>query len=197
MKNEKQKYGFKFEDWIKKVFFDIYYTSEWDIPKELNPSKKGGPISIKTAKWKGSVYFGDAIRQFDIKTDFTLIVGFWTKISEKKKIVKITESIIPKSEWRKFWGSISKEDLLKLDKCIKDRSKNFRIARLEAQKIKKLLNPKSCIITLNPKIDSKNQRRLQCSLPFNKFFKYIVKKPEPTEDKEFILWGRKIEPPLL
>ncbi|MEA3475718.1 MAG: hypothetical protein U9R23_04675 [Candidatus Cloacimonadota bacterium] len=197
MKNERQKHGLKFENWVKKTFFDIYYTSEWDIPEELNPNKKGGAISIKTAKWKGSVYFGDAIRQFTIKTDFTLIVGFWVKMSGKKNIVKITESIIPKSGWRKFWGDVSKEDLLKLDNCIKDRSKNYRIARLEAQKIKKSLNTKSSIITLNPKIDSKNQRRLQCSIAFKKFFKYIVKKPEPTEDKEFILWGRKIEPPLL
>lgn len=161
MKNERQKHGLKFEDWVKKTFFDIYYTSEWDIPEELNPNKRGGPISIKTAKWKGSVYFGDAIRQFDIKTDFTLIVGFWIKISGKKKIVKITESIISKSAWKKFGGSISKEDLLKLDKCIKNRSKDYRIVRIEAQKLKKSLNTKSIIITLNPKIDSKNPLRLQ------------------------------------
>lgn len=197
MKNERQKHGLKFEDWVKKTFFDIYYTSEWDIPEELNPNKRGGPISIKTAKWKGSVYFGDAIRQFDIKTDFTLIVGFWIKISGKKKIVKITESIISKSAWKKFWGSISKEDLLKLDKCIKNRSKDYRIVRIEAQELKKTLNTKSSIITLNPKIDSKNQRRLQCSIPFKKFFEYIVKEPKPIENKEFILGGRKIKPPLL
>lgn len=197
MKNERQKHGFKFEDWVKKTFFDIYYTSEWDIPKELNPNKKGGPISIKTAKWKGGVYFGDAIRQHDITTNFTLIVGFWEERSGKKKIVKITESLITEEDWRRFWGNISREDLLELDKCIKDRSKNYLTVRIEAQRLKETISTKSGIITLNPKIDSKNQRRLQCSIPFKHFFRYVVGEPEPVEDNEFVLWGEKINPPVL
>lgn len=197
MKSERQRHGFKFEDWVKKTFFDIYYASKWDIPKELNPNKRGGPISIKTAKWKGSVYFGDTIRQYDINTDFTLIVGFWKEMSGKKKIVKITKSIITTNNWRKYWGKISRKELLILDKLIKNRTKDYKAIRIEAQKLKKTIGAKYGIITLNPKIDSKTQRRLQCSIPFKDFFRYIVKEPEPTEEKEFVLWGRKIKPPAL
>lgn len=41
---EEQHHGFAFEDWVKKTFFDIHYTSEWDIPRELNPKPENGFI---------------------------------------------------------------------------------------------------------------------------------------------------------
>jgi hypothetical protein len=197
MKEERQKHGLKFEDWLKKTFFDIYYTSEWDIPEQLNPEKDGGPISIKTARWRGSVYFGDALRQFDVNHNFTLIVGFWVPEGNRKRIVKITESIIRKEEWRSYWGSLRGADLLKLDRTIKDRKLDHIKAREKAQQIKSEIESKLGIITLNPKIDSKTQRRLQCSIPFKQFFCNIVGIENPTEDKEFIVWNQKIEPPLL
>ncbi len=196
MRKERQQHGFKFEDWLKKTFFDIYYTSEWDIPAELNKNPQGGPISIKTAKWKGSIYFGDALRQFDMDATFTLILGFWKQVSARKKIVKITESVIKMEDWKEYWGTIERDELFELDKLIKNRKIPYRKIRLEAQRLKAALQPKLGIITLNPKIDSKTQRRLQCSIPFTGFFKHIVKE-EPREDKEFLLWGQKIVPPLL
>jgi len=194
---ERQEHGFRFEDWLKKTFFDIYYTSEWDIPKELNPNKRGGPISIKTAKWKSSIYFGDALRQFDINEDWTLIVGFWKNQGKKKKIVKITESLITKENWRGYWGSITRAEIARLDTLIKNRRKSYNVIRKEAQACKSMLKQKSNLITLNPKIDSKAQRRLQCSIPFTKFFEHIIQEPEPEEDGEFFLWGQKITPPSL
>lgn len=197
MKGERQKHGFKFEEWLKKTFLDIYYTSEWDIPQDLNPNKDGGPISIKTAQWQQSIGFGDALRQFDIDTDFTLIVGFWEATKGGKQIVKLTENLITKNDWRSYWGAISKDELMQLDKLIKDRKKDYHTVRQDAQAQKSKLKGKAGIITLNPKIDSKAQRRLQCSIPFKDFFEYIVKNPNPVQEKEFFLWGQKIKPPKL
>ncbi len=197
MKQERQKHGLKFEDWLKKTFFDIYYTSEWDIPEQLNPIKRGGPISIKTAKWRGSVYFGDALRQFDVDHNFTLIVGFWVHEGNRKRIVKITEDVVTKEKWRSYWSNLVREDLLKLDRTIKNRKLGYIKARKKAKEIKSEIESKLGIITLNPKIDSKTQRRLQCSIPSKEFFRHIIGIENPTEDKEFIVWGQKIKPPLL
>jgi hypothetical protein len=196
-RGEVQKHGFKFEDWLKKTFFDIYYTSEWDIPAELNPVKEGGPISIKTAKWKSSIYFGDACARFRIDKTYTLIVGFWKKTADRKRIVKITESIITANYWRSFWGGYTEEAIRQLDRIIKNRDLTPDEARAEAQKfIASQLRGKRGIISLHSKIDSKTQRRLQCSIPFTDFFDKVTK-TRAEEDETFNLWGRKIEPPLL
>lgn len=197
-RNERQAHGFKFEDWLKKTFFDIYYTSEWDIPEQLNPNPKGGPISIKTAKWRGSVYFGDALRQFQIQQQFTLIVGFWKSEANKKKIVKIVEAVISPDKWKEIWKPLTAETIRELDSLIKDRSISPEAARKRIQeKLSELRNKKPTIITLNPKIDSKTQRRLQCSLSFTNFFKYLVgiDIDGVEEDAVFLLWGEELIPP--
>ncbi|MEW6009641.1 MAG: hypothetical protein AB1629_08430 [Candidatus Omnitrophota bacterium] len=199
LRRERQQHGFKFEDWLKRTFLDIHYTSEWDIPQELNPNREGGPISIKTAKWKGSVYFGDALRQFRINTDFTLIIGFWEAVGTKKRIVKIVEQYVPLREWHRLWNPFSEDDLIKLDSLIKDRKLSPDKAR---KRIKdELLKLKEAnhwgIITLNPKIDLKTQRRLQCSLSFSNFFKELLHvDPAPvSKDKKIFLWGKELKPP--
>ena len=197
-RNERQIHGFTFEDWLKKTFFDIYYTSEWDISKKLNPNPVGGPISIKTAKWRGSVYFGDATRQFQINQPFTLIVGFWKSEANKKKIAKIVESVVSPDKWKEIWKPLTAETIRELDILIKDRSVSPEIARNRIQeKLLTLRNKKPTIITLNPKIDSKTQRRLQCSLSFANFFRYLVGVDPDTveEDTVFSLWGENLTPP--
>ena len=197
MKGERQRHGFQFEDWLKKQFFDIFYTSKWDVPGELNPQHRGVPISIKTAKWHGSIYFGDALRQFDVNEPFDLVVAFWRLYKGKKKIVKITEVLIQPADWRKWWGSLERKDLEELDLSIKNREASHEAARRRAQEIKRRLAGRGGIVTLNPKIDSKTQRRLQCSIAFSDFFQQVVKEESPTEDSEFCLWGKTIHPPML
>lgn len=198
-RNERQLHGFKFEDWLKKEFFDIHYGSKWDIPKELNPDKDGGPISIKTAKWKGSIYFGDALRQFEINEAFTLIVGFWESVRNRKKVVKIAETIVSMEKWRKLWNPLTVEDLKELDNIIKDRRVGHIQSRERSQaKIRELKDSgKWSMFTLNPKIDSKTQRRLQCSLSFSSFFKELIHADADSVQKDeiFHLWGKRLNPP--
>lgn len=198
-RNERQRHGFGFEDWLKRTFLDIHYTSEWDIPQELNPNRSGGPISIKTAKWKGSIYFGDALRRFRINTDFTLIVGFWEAVGTKKRIVKIVEQFVPLHEWQRLWRPFSEDDLIRLDSLIKNRSISPNQARRQTKDEFLLLRNTNHwgIITLNPKIDSKTQRRLQCSLSFSNFFKELLQiDPDSvSKDRKIFLWGRELKPP--
>jgi len=197
MRGERQRHGFQFEDWLKKQFFDIFYTSKWDVPGELNPQHPGVPISIKTAKWQSGVGFGDALRQFNVHEPFDLVVAFWEVSKGKKKIVKITETLISKKAWRGYWGGLQLEDLQGLDKLIKNRKMGYQKVRVKAKAYKKKAESKCGIMTLNPKIDSKDQRRLQCSISFGDFFEEVIGDSNPDKDRELVLWGKIIKPPPL
>lgn len=184
MAPEVQGHGFTFEKWIHETFFDSYksrsYTEEWDVGKEFNVSYGGVPVSIKTAKHGSPVGLGDALRQFRINEDFLLIVGFWRQEENKKRIVNIVAAPITVGLWRSLWHPITSEDLQKLDATIKDRTLTYQQARTEAQRIKSQPPFTQAHITVNPKIDSKTQRRLQCSLGFSTLFSAVAPDADQT-----------------
>jgi hypothetical protein len=53
------------------------------------------------------------------------------------------------------------------------------------------------LITLNPKIDSKTQRRLQCSLRFDLVFERLTPKAEPGPQEKPSLFGIPAPEPFL
>ncbi|HOE63397.1 MAG TPA: hypothetical protein PKW18_08390 [Candidatus Sumerlaeota bacterium] len=199
---EVQKHGFAFQEWIKTEFFENFqsnYSDKWDIPKEYNHNHKIPqeywrlPVSIKTAKNKSPIGFGDAIRQYDIDSDFILIVGFWKQIGGDKYFVSVEAKKIKASFWKSLWVPLKRDELLYLDTTIKDTSKHYFDVRKEAQEIKRSFPPTK--ITLNPKIDSKKQRRLQCSLLFNIFWEDIIQK-NAYENLDTSFWGMKVPNPF-
>ena len=185
MAPEVQGHGFTFEKWVHDTFFDSYkarsYTDEWDVAKEFNVNYGGVPVSIKTAKYGSPVGLGDALRQFRINEDFLLVVGYWRQEEKKKRIVNIVAAPISVDLWRSLWRPITLEDLQKLDTTIKDRTLSYQQARAEAQHIKTQPPFTQAHITVNPKIDSKTQRRLQCSLGFSTLFSNVVPSADQTE----------------
>ncbi len=201
--SEVQKHGFDFEEWIKKTFFALFqsnYSDKWDVPQKYNnnnilpESFRNLPVSIKTAKYNSPIGFGDAIRQYDIETDFLLIVGFWIQNNENKYFVSVEAQRINTIAWKSLWLPLKREELLCLDKTIKNTSKHYSKVREEAQAIKRLF-PFTKIV-LNPKIDSKKQRRLQCSLPFNVFWEDIIRKT-PYKDSNSSFLGIEVPNPFL
>ncbi len=209
---ETQKHGFDFENWIKDTFFaksHIKYTEKWDVPIELNisnaiPSEfQRLPVSIKTCKFGGSIGFGDAVRQFENDEDFLLIVGFWQQDGGNKNFISVVAAKVTAEQWHKLFETlIENDDVRKLDALIKDRSKDYWEVRKQAKEAKKSDRVKSAMMVLNPKIDSKNQRRLQCSLPFNLFWSNIAKSTFPAQTdknkkKECELFGVKLPNPFL
>jgi hypothetical protein len=164
------------------------------LPASLNPEPDGGPVSIKTAKWNSAIGFGDARRQFEVNHKFTLIVGFWEQDGLRKRIVKIALVVIAPTLWVSLWKPIKFADLEKLDKQIKDRSRSYKEARLLAQRAVSASPFSDSIFRVNPKIDSKTQRRLQCSLTQEKFFNYLA--PNINRDKEDdpVLWEQPFRP---
>ncbi|PQV64815.1 hypothetical protein B1R32_10382 [Abditibacterium utsteinense] len=178
MPPEIQEHGFTFETWIRATFFDSHeassYTGKWDIAKDANINYGGLPVSVKTAGYGSPVGFGDALRQFRIEEDFLLIVGFWKQEKEKKRIVNIVAAPITTLRWQSLWHPITFEDLSQLDAVIKNRTLTYQQARTEAQRIKSQLPFTQAHMTVNPKIDSKTQRRLQCTLGFSNLFSILA-----------------------
>ena len=190
---EVQQHGLVFEQWVRDTFFDGYrppnYTQKWDIPAAINRNFGGVPVNPKAAKYGTPVDLGDALRQFKIEEPFILVIGFWRQEGDEKRFVNIVAPRIDPEAWRTLWGPVTLADLQRLDAVIKDKSLTPEQARAAASKIKNSPPFTQSVIVVNPKIDSKTQRRLQCSLRFGDVFKHLVPGGNPAMQDDPALWG--------
>ncbi|HSI08390.1 MAG TPA: hypothetical protein VK985_07345 [Rariglobus sp.] len=190
---EVQQHGLVFETWIRDTFFDGYkppgYTQKWDIPADINKTHGGVPVNPKAAKYRTPVDLGDALRQYDIAEPFILVIGYWVQEGDEKRFVNIVAPLITPETWRKLWGPVTRADLEKLDALIKDKSLDYRDARKQAHAMKSLPPFTEAVIEVNPKIDSKGQRRLQCSLRSDDLYKHLAPDAPTGVLKTPSLWG--------
>lgn len=192
---EVQHHGLVFEEWIDDTFFEGYrppgYTQKWDIPAAVNKTHGGIPVNPKAAKYGTPVDLGDALRQFDIAEPFLLVIGYWQQAGEAKRFVNIVAPRVEPATWKKLWGPITRADLERLDAVIKDKTLTPVEARARARKIKSAppFTDPSVVIVLNPKIDSKTQRRLQCSLRFADVFQFLAPGANREPQRRATLWG--------
>lgn len=204
-----QGHGGAYQQWIGDTFFKGYVsgaTEHWDIPVEHNTKATSAlparlhnlPVSIKVSKVGSSVNLGDAMRQRSIKTDFLIIVALWKQDSSSTKMIEqVGISVIPPAIWDSLWGGITMKDLQELEAIIKDTNVGYKETRKAAQKWKvehqDILDAAG--ITLNPKIDSKNQRRLQCSLNYKKFIELAWFETQPPQEP--LMCGVTVPNPIL
>jgi hypothetical protein len=197
---EVQHHGLVFEEWIDDTFFDGYrppnYTQKWDIPAAQNKTHGGVPVNPKAVKYGTPVDLGDALRQFDIHEPFILALGFWDQVGDDKHFVNIIAPRIEPLVWKKLWGAVTRTDLEKLAAVIKDRSLTPEEARAAAKKIKSAPPFTTAVIEVNPKIDSKTQRRLQCSLRLEDVFKYLAPETDARRQERPSLWGVEFPHPI-
>lgn len=196
---EVQGHGLVFESWIADTFFDGHrpgYTDKWDFPGELNAGRGGIPVNPKVVKEGAAIDLGDALRQYDIREPFWLVVGYWKQDGDVKNIVRIVAQRIEPAQWRALWHPIRRENLEELDALIKDRSLDYREVRKLALEMK--ARPPFCQsrIVVNPKIDARGQRRLQCSLRYRDVVKYLLGGVEPVRSHAPLLWGRPFPNPI-
>jgi hypothetical protein len=115
-----------------------------------------------------------------IDEDFVMIVGFWNQVSAgEKNFTAIRAARFKVADWKRLWRSYDLDSVLSLDRAIK----NMDISSGEAHEIadnwKTKNKPKDDLcLRINPKIDSKKQRRIQCSLPFQAFWNHIGEVPK-------------------
>jgi hypothetical protein len=190
---EVQQHGLIFERWVRDTFFDGYrpanYTQKWDIPATANQRFGGVPVNPKATKYGTPVDLGDALRQFKIDEPFVLVIGFWRQEGNEKRFVNLVAPRIEPAAWKKLWGSVTLADLERLDAVIKDKSLTPEQARAAALKIKNAPPFTDAVIVMNPKIDGRSQRRLQCSLRFDDVFRYLAPEADRNPQERPILWG--------
>lgn len=189
---EVQFHGFSFEKWVRENLFEGYtgnYMQEWDIPPDYNrhpaisENMRGIPVSVKSAKYGSPIGLGDINRQRAINQPFLMIVGFWKQRTPTEKwIEEIGCALFLPVEWNSLWGALDAIRIREIDLLIKDHSISFEQARQKAKEWKKeVAAPSDCHFVVNPKIDSKSQRRIQCSLPFREFWNAVGREPSVSD----------------
>jgi hypothetical protein len=196
---ESQKHGFTFENEVLKAYgldpTALSYTRAHDIPAELN-TKEGKNISIKASGSK-SVDMGDVLRIFNETSSPTepilLTVLFYQQDGDKKKLKEIHQVDLTNSHAILF-GTVTLEELkdyVKLVKAIPHgppslETRDSYITGAQA------LNRKMGYVHVRPKVDSKSQRRVQCSFPNFHTFTRMFPERVITKITDGILHGYQI-----
>jgi hypothetical protein len=201
---EVQAHGFSFEKWVRDHFFSGYqgtYMQKWDVPTDHNvdasvPEKFHKlPVSIMTVKLGSPIGLGDVLRQRQIDHNFLMIVGFWEqRTANEKWIVDIGCAAFESAAWLKLWGQLTLEDISSIDRVVKNMNEHYSIVRVKAQQWKIKIAVHASTLVINPKIDSKTQRRIQCSLPYTTFWNCAGRNPMPQDYPE--LWGHVFPNPI-
>jgi hypothetical protein len=202
---EVQAHGFSFEKWVRDQFFAAYggtYMQKWDVPPGHNMHPvvpeclRRLPVSIKTAKLGSPIGLGDVLRQRQIDHDFLMIVGFWEqKTLTEKWFVDIGCAVFRAAYWKALWGQLTLGEISVIDAVVKNQATHYSLVRAEAQKWKRSVSERGCTLVINPKIDSKTQRRIQCSLPNTAFWSVAGRTSLKLDAPE--LWGRVFPNPVI
>jgi len=165
-----QEFGFVIDNEIVTKVFQAprgAYTSVHDVPKEHNPFNKNENVSIKSVSEAGSPGMGSALRiwDYDQSENHTAIIVVYVQRGDRKVVTRVVE--VGLDDKVALFGTLTRDDIVRLDDLIRSVPSGQINRDLHAQvhNLKKELNSKSGLVKFNPKIDKKNQRRLQCSLP--------------------------------
>lgn len=168
---EVQNHGFVFENWVKKILevneLATNYTQKWDVPGEV-------PISVKFMGLTNALEFGSTVRIWGIGEPFTLVVGRWDQRGNEKIVRSIDEITISPSILKRMKGQINLEEIKSFDEKIKKfpaGKKGQEEGIAFAKKWKNDRKDRIGLLTITHKIDSKNQRRIQCNLNYDNYVK--------------------------
>lgn len=164
-----QLHGKKFEDILKATFSGSSDSarsqdSSWDIEAKFDSDNL--PISIKTKKISKSmtIEMADARKFFTNTDEFKLIVALYEQIDNIKSCCKVIEFVVRKKDLKKLKGNIKTSDIINFHNSLKSYPIGEHNSCREYAKEQKKLIQSSSFVKLNAKIDSKSQRRLQCSI---------------------------------
>ena len=142
------------------------HIAELDIEKGILADFNGSVKATKT----NSVGGGDIIRQYKGTKvlDITFIIGRYNQITKKiKEYDKIYEFYINPTHWDLLWNGMQLATLKKFDSYVKSipKGKEGQLANQKLWKEKRETiyeNEGRGLMSINAKIDSKKQRRVQC-----------------------------------
>ena len=145
------------------------YTSGMDIMKGLMSAYD---YSIKTSKGN-KVDCGDILRRRQ-ETDYNLVVGCYSQVGDNKVFYsEYTFYIRPEHE-QKIWGRMNYNQLAEYVDYIKNipaGKEAQQETKTERTVLKNCIEDKNALMKIHPKVDSKKQRRVQCSLKMSDLIK--------------------------
>ena len=145
------------------------YTSGMDIEKGLLSAYD---YSIKTSKGN-TVDCGDILRRRQ-ETDYNLVVGCYSQVGDNKVFYsEYTFYIRPEHE-QKLWGRMNYNQLAEYVDYIKNIPAGREAqqeTKTERTVLKNCIEDKNALMKIHPKVDSKKQRRVQCSLKMSDLIK--------------------------
>lgn len=158
--------GFTKEEYQQKL--TEKYISVMDIVKDVYSEKH---YSIKVSKEAKGVGCADILRFLsNFKEGFTMLVGCWKQVNlTTKQFYKIYEFDITPNHYTDFWGGLTIENLTPYVSYVKS-IEHGKKAQLDNQKLWKQKRAELYetygrgIVSIDTKIDSKTQRRVQCSI---------------------------------
>lgn len=177
-----QQHGFVFENHIHQevdrrlgdrsrapMCFHVEHTARFDLPAWRDPTGEGIPTSIKMARRSSSgkvrVDLADARRTVALSEEpmLRMLVGVYDQAGDYKVVNEVREYLIPGDCWAEATGDVPPAMVSRFHAALKN--PNHHEARATAKQWKKKLSEHyPSIVRWAPKIDSKNQRRLQCSV---------------------------------
>lgn len=168
-----QLHGKKFEDFIKACGL---FPRASDSARSVNAGfdvearfdrELGLPTSIK-ASGNDSVALSDARRFFALDVPFRMIVGRYDQVEKQKVFARIHEFILTPDALDALRGDLTSAEVAQFHEGLLlqhfPRGEHHAARAWAKAQQTKLVGVTTCIV-LNPKIDSKAQRRLQCSVP--------------------------------
>ena len=190
-RREVQGHGFS---WEKDLMSNVYgateeeiaaipYTSEFDLPGNINKKDPGINLSIKVTNSSNTVCMADCLRVYDsVQTGrppihMTVVEYEQDDATNTKKLVKITEVDLSGSSSVLF-GTLSRADIRGLDAAVKavpQKRKPTPDEHDHMYTIRDEIQASSGAIKFNIKCNS-TQSRLQCS--FNRFQAFLEANPE-------------------
>ena len=145
------------------------YTSGMDIEKGLLSAYD---YSIKTSKGN-KVDCGDILRRRQ-ETDYNLVVGCYSQVGDNKVFYsEYTFYIRPEHE-QKIWGRMNYNQLAEYVDYIKNipaGKEAQQETKTERTVLKNCIEDKNALMKIHPKVDSKKQRRVQCSVKMSDLIK--------------------------
>lgn len=142
------------------------YTSEFDLVKEIIVDYDG---SIKTSK-SNTICCSDLLLKMK-HDEYHLIVGLYNQVGKKKIFHTEYEFYIHPEHYNLLWGNMKyelMEQYVNKIKSIEEGKKAQKEYQLVKTQWKSEVECNKALFKINPKVDSKNQRRVQCSIHLDK-----------------------------
>ena len=128
--------------------------------------------SIKTTNGN-KIDCGDVLRRRQ-ETDYNLVVGCYSQVGDNKVFhTEYTFYIKPEHE-QKLWGRMNYNLLAEYVNYIKNipaGKKAQQETKAERTLLKNCVSDKNALVKIHPKVDSKKQRRVQCSVKIKELIK--------------------------